>query len=51
MERVRLPGLQMRRLQMWLEALRGLCRLRRLLRPLGPLPLVLSASRSKEAWN
>jgi hypothetical protein len=31
----------MRRLQMWLETLLGLWRLRRLLRVLGTLPLVL----------
>jgi hypothetical protein len=42
---VRLPRLQMRRLQMWLEALLGLWRLRRLLRALGTLPLVLGLRR------
>jgi hypothetical protein len=38
---VRLRRLQVRRLQMRLERLLGLWRLRRLLRILGPLPLVL----------
>jgi hypothetical protein len=40
---VRLPWLQMRRLQVRLERLLGLWRLRRLLRVLGALPLVLDA--------
>jgi len=40
---VRLPRLQMWRLQMWLETLLGLWRLRRLLPALGPLPLVLGS--------
>ena len=38
---MRLRRLQVRRLQMRLERLRGLWRLRRLLRILGTLPLVL----------
>jgi hypothetical protein len=41
----------MRRLQMWLETLRGLWRLWRLLPVLGPLPLVLSASSPKGVWD
>jgi len=41
---VRLPRLQMRRLQVRLERLRGLWRLWRLLRVLGTLPLVLEAA-------
>ena len=45
---VRLPRLQVRRLQMWLEALLGLWRLRRLLRALGTLPLVLGLRRPVE---
>jgi hypothetical protein len=48
---VRLPRLQMRlQMQMRLERLRGLWRLRRLLPTLGPLPRVLGlrASRPKE---
>jgi len=42
---MRLPRLQMWRLQMWLETLLGLWRLRRLLPTLGPLPLVLGKAR------
>ena len=41
---MRLPRLQMRRLQVRLERLRGLWRLWRLLRVLGTLPLVLEAA-------
>jgi hypothetical protein len=48
---VRLPRLQMRRRQMRLETLRGLWRLRRLLRPLGPLPLVLGLRASQTNKN
>jgi hypothetical protein len=43
--KVRLRRLQMRRMQMRLETLLGLWRLRRLLRALGTLPLVLDRHR------
>ena len=44
----RLPRLQVRRLQMRLERLRGLWRLRRLLRVLGSLPLVLGRRTARQ---
>ena len=40
--------MQMRRMQMWLETLLGLWRLRRLLPTLGPLPLVLGQKRFRD---
>ena len=48
---MRLPWLQMRRLQVRLERLLGLWRLRRLLRVLGALPLVLDAVTAGSCFN